>query len=177
MMKVLAVDLAATTGVAFGRPLTAPESWTVDFIKWRDEARLARVIRWVLHIQASLTPDLIAVEAPIGGKDANAMLIGMVACLRGQAHALGIRSVFYHAASVRHHFIGKSLTSRHFPDLKQAEAKLAIKNVVKQRCISLGWEPKTLDEADACALWDYACARESMEHQVANVGGLFGGEQ
>ena len=172
-MRVLAVDLAQTTGAAFGSPLGKPQSWLVDFSKFRDEARLAQVIRWVQHMQNTLAPDLIAVEAPIGGKDANAMLIGMVACLRGQASALGIRSVFYHAASVRHHFIGKALTSRHFPHLKQAEAKLAIKNVVKQRCIALGWEPKSLDEADAMSLWDYACARESMPHQVQTVGGLF----
>lgn len=174
-MKILAVDLAASTGAAFGSPLGVPTSWPVDFSKWRDEARLAQVLRWVQHMHYTLAPDLIAVEAPIGGKDANAMLVGMVACLRGQASALGIRSVFYHASTVRHHFIGKALTSRHFPDLNQADAKLAIKNVVKQRCIALGWKPETLDEADACALWDYACSRESMAHQVKTVGGLFGG--
>lgn len=173
-MKVLAVDLAANTGAAFGRPLTKPASWSVDFSKWRGEARFAQVIRWVQHMHTQLAPDLIAVEAPIGGKDANAMLIGMVACLRGQAFSLGIKSVFYTAAEVRHHFIGKALTSRHFPDLKQADAKLAIKGRVRDQCLALGWEPKTLDEADALALFDYACARESMDHQMATVGGLFG---
>ena len=176
-MKILAVDLAASTGAAFGQPLSQPTTWMVDFSKWRDEARLAQVLRWVQHMHSSLAPDLIAVEAPIGGKDANAMLIGMVACLRAQASALGIRSVFYHASTVRHHFIGKALTSRHFPDLKQSEAKLAIKNVVRQRCIALGWQVKSLDEADAAGLWDYACARESLQHQMQTVGGLFGEQQ
>ncbi len=177
-MKILAVDLASNTGVAFGRPLTKPISWQVDFAKFRDhDARLGQVIRWVRFMHERLAPDLIAVEAPIGGPDASHLLIGMAACVRAQAADLGIQTVMYTSQEVRKHFIGKALTSRHFPGLSQAQAKLAIKGRVRDKCLELGWEPKSLDEADALATLDYACARESMDHQQQTVGGLFGAQQ
>lgn len=173
-MRILAIDLATTTGCAFGSPMSKPESWTVDFHRWKNhDQRMAQVLRWVRHLHEKLAPDLIAVEAPIGGPDASHLLIGMTFCVRGQAADLGIRTVMYSSSTIRHHFIGKSLTSRHFPGMKRSDVQLAIKNRVRDKCLSLGWEPKTLDESDALAAFDYACARESMPHQVQTVGGLF----
>lgn len=176
-MKILAVDLAAQTGAAFGSPSQTPIAWPVDFSKVRDAARLSKVIRWTRHMHDTLAPDLIAIEAPIGGKDANAMLIKMVGCIEAQAHDLRIRTVLYAAATVRHHFIGKALTSRHFPGMSQAAAKIEIKKRVADRCRALGWEVKSLDCADALALFDYAASRESMSHQMQTVGGLFGNQE
>mgnify|MGYP000523576001 CR=1 FL=1 len=177
-MMVLAVDLATRTGCAYGATGTSPTTWAVDFGRFKDhDARLAQVLRWVRHQHDTICPDLIAVEAPIGGKEASALLIGMAACVRAQAADLGIASVFYASSSVRKHFLGKALVARDFPGLGQAAAKLAIKGKVLQRCKALGWEVGGLDEADAAALWDYACARESTAHQMHTVGGLFGEQQ
>ena len=172
-LTVLAVDLATKTGAAFGPLRSKPTTWAVDFSRFKDhDMRLAQVLRWVRHMHETLHPGLIAVEAPIGGSDASQLLIGMAACVRAQAADLGIRSVFYASSSVRKHFIGKALTARDFPGLNHAKAKLAIKGRVLERCRLLGWEVAGLDEADAGALWDYACSRESLAHQMTTVGGL-----
>jgi Holliday junction resolvasome RuvABC endonuclease subunit len=173
--KVLALDVATSMGCAFGRPQERPVSWSYDFGKWRDhDARFAQAMRFIREMHKQLLPDLIAIEAPIGGKDANAYLVGMVACMRGQARDLGMVTVEYHAATVRKYFIGKALTSRHFPGLAQAKAKIEIKQRVAERCRELGWEFPNLDAADALSLWSYACSEENREHGSETVGGLFG---
>lgn len=173
-MKILAVDLATFSGVAFGRPTEAPTTWTVDFGQWRDhDARLSQVLRWMRHMHSRLKPDLLVVESAVGGQDANALLIGMVACLRAQAKDLGIQTVAYPVQSVRKHFIGKHMTARDFPHLNQAAAKKAIKGIVFARCRALGWEVQSLDAADAAALFDYACGQERKEHLLTTAPGLF----
>ena len=177
-MKILAIDLAATTGAAFGRPQGKPVAWTVDFTRFKDhDARLAQVLRWVRAMHCELLPDLLAVEAAIGGANANALLIQMVGCLRAQAKDLGMATVQYHSGSVRKHFLGKALTSRDFPDLTQAKAKLAIKNKVLVRCKALGWDVVGLDAADACALWSYSCQIEDQSHVTTDTGPLFDGKR
>lgn len=173
--KILALDVATSMGCAFGRPQAKPVAWSYDFGKWRDhDARFAQAMRFIREMHKQLLPDLIAIEAPIGGKDANAYLVGLVACMRGQAKDLGMVTVEYHAGSVRKHFLGKGLTSRDFAGLSQAKAKIEIKNRVADRCRALGWSFPNLDAADALALWDFACAKECRPHSTETVGGLFG---
>lgn len=173
-MNILAVDLATRTGAAFGPPSGKPVTWPVDFSKAREHgARLAQVLRWTRKMVEDLQPDLIAYEAPIGGKDTGHLLVGMAAVLHATAHDLGVRVVDYHSATVRKHFIGKAMTARDFPALSHAAAKKAIKHKVADRCRLLGWEVQDLDCADAAALWDYACSNESRAHQITTVGGVF----
>jgi hypothetical protein len=116
-------------------------------------------------------PSLIVYEAAIGGRDASAYLIGLVACMRGCANNRGIVCKPYHRASILRHFVGKALTSRDFPGLGKAKAKAAIKETVIARCRLLGWQVPDDNAADAAALWDYACALERV--QVAPAGELF----
>jgi NAD(P)-dependent dehydrogenase (short-subunit alcohol dehydrogenase family) len=118
---------------------------------------------------------VVAVEAPVGGRDANALLIGLVACVKGEAARHGVRVVEYYPASVRKHFMGKALAARDFPGKSRAASKAAIKGAVMARCKALGWNVETGDAADAAALWDYACALESRSHQVTHLPGLFQG--
>ncbi len=174
-MKILAVDLATFSGVAFGRPTEAPTTWTVDFGQWKDhDLRLSQVLRWMRHMHSRLKPDLLVVESAVGGHDANALLIGMVACLRAQAKDLGIRTVAYPVQSVRKHFIGKHMTAKDFPHLDQKAAKKAIKGIVFARCRALGWDVQSLDAADAAALWSFSCGQENKAHFLTDLPqGLF----
>lgn len=176
-MKILALDVATKMGVAFGRPLSKPSTWAVDFAELREhDARFAKALRFIRAMHTRLAPDLIAIEAPIGGKDANHYLIGMVAVMRAQAADLGILTVEYHVGQVRKHFIGKHFTKKDFPALSETAATKIIKGKVLTRCRALGWEVAGYDEADAAALFDYACSRESRAHQVQNLPGLFQGK-
>lgn len=175
-MKILALDVATEMGCAFGRPLTKPVTWAVDFSTVREhDARFAKALRFIRAMHTQLHPDLIAIEAPIGGKDASHYLIGLVAVMRAQACDLGMVTVEYNIGSVRKHFLGRHFTKKDFPTLSDTAATKIIKGKVLTRCRALGWEVGGYDQADAAALWEYACSRESPAHQVQNLPGLFQG--
>ena len=173
-MKVLAFDLATVTGCAFGVAGAKPRAWTVALGKVSHEERFSRCIRMTARYMRQFEPDVVAVEAPVGGRDANALLIGMAACVKGEAVRRGVRVVEYFPGTVRRHFLGKALTTRDFPGKTKAAAKGAIKAAVIARCHLLGWEVESGDAADAAALWDYACSLESRAHQMTTIGGIFG---
>jgi Holliday junction resolvasome RuvABC endonuclease subunit len=162
-MRVLAFDTATKTGVAFGEVGGKPKSWPVDLGKVEWPERYSKTLRMVSAYVDRFRPDLVAVEAFVGGPKANANLIGLVACVQGEASRLGVRVVSYYPASIRSHFLGG------------IRGKTPIKQQVYARCRLLGWEPKDTDCSDSLALWDYACALESRSHQISTVGGLFGG--
>ena len=173
MIRCLSFDIASTTGVCFGISGDTPKAWAVSLGKASEEERFSKALRMTAAYIDRFKPDLVAVEAPVGGRDANALLIGLAACVKGEAARHGCRVVEYFPATVRKHFLGKALTSRDFPALSKAAAKKAIKGAVMDRCRLLGWEVETGDAADAAALWDYAMAKESRAHQVTSIGGLF----
>ncbi|WP_065321754.1 hypothetical protein [Tritonibacter mobilis] len=185
-MQILAMDVATNTGLCVGSPGAIPRAWTVNLgeaprggrLSKEDKERLdaqrfSNVLQLTHGLIAKNEPDLIVIEAPIGGREANAYLIGLVACIRGCAANRGVKCITSHESTVRKHFLGKAYRAADFPTLKKAEAKKAIKRLVAQRCRSLKWDPETLDEADAMALWDWACATQVKGFQAAPVGGLF----
>ena len=175
-MICLAFDVASVTGVAVGDAGGKPRAWAVQLGRGGSEVdRLAKAIRMTSAYVEKFKPDLVAVEAPVGGRDANAFLIGLVACVKGEAARHGVRVVEYYPASIRKHFLGKALTARDFPGKSHAASKAAIKGAVMARCRLLGWDVETHDAADAAALFDYAMALESRSHQVTSLPGLFQG--
>ena len=177
-MICLAFDVASVTGVAVGDTGGKPRAWAVQLGRGGSEVdRLAKAIRMTAAYVEKFRPDLVAVEAPVGGRDANALLIGLVACVKGEAARQGVRVVEYYPASIRKHFMGKALAARDFPGKSKAASKAAIKGAVMARCRLLGWDVETGDAADAAALWDYALALESRSHQVSSLPGLFQGAQ
>ena len=176
-MKVLAFDTAISTGCAFGVAGDKPRAWSVSFGKSSDEDRFSKAIRMTASYVERFQPDLVAVEAPVGGREASALLIGLCACVKGEATRLGVRVVSYYPATVRKHFVGKALTARDFPALTRGAAKKAIKGAVIARCNLLGWQIDDPDAADAAALWDFAASMESRSHQMTTVGGLFAGRK
>lgn len=173
-MKVLALDLASKTGIAFGVSGARPQAGSVS-LGATEEIRFAKVIGLTGKLIDKWAPDLVAIEAPVGGANASAFLIGLIACAKGEATRRGVRVVAYYPATIRKHFLGKALTARDFPGKNPAAAKKAIKGAVMARCHLLGWEAKDGDCGDALALWDYACAMESRSHQLTSLPGLFQG--
>ncbi len=169
---VVALDIATQTGIAVGYPGGKPKAWSVDLGKGRGEdARFSKALVLTHELIERHRPDLIAVEAAIGGKYASAFLIGVVACVRGVAANRGVPVRSYTSGSVRKHFLGRALAKRDYPALKPSAATKAIKGEVIARCRLLGWEVADDNAADACALWDFACATAGF--QTAPSGGLF----
>lgn len=175
-MKVLALDVATQCGIAVGSSNRDPKCWSVDLGAGMSEGfRFSEALKLTHGLIATHNPDLIIVEAFIGGKNASAYLIGLVACVRGCAANRSVKCEMVFPATVRKHFLGKALTSRDFPGMKQAKAKIAIKERVATQCRALGWVVPDLDAADAAATWDWGCATHAPSYHSQPHGGLFNG--
>jgi len=172
-MIVLALDIAISTGVAVGSSGGQPVSSTVNLGKPPNGRRFSNALRMTQDLISEHKPDLIVAEAAIGGPKASAFLIGLVACVEGCAFNRGIPFETINLGTIRKSFLGKHLTTRHFPSLSQKAAKQAIKMQVVQGCALRGWSVHNDDEADALALWDYACATHARGYQSRPHGGLF----
>lgn len=172
-MKILALDVATNTGCAVGVSGGTPRSWSYNLGKAPNARRFSNVLRLTHSLIEEHKPDLIAVEGAVGGPKASAYLIGLIACVEGCAFNRGVPCEVVHLGTVRKHFLGKSLTTRHFPHLKPAAAKRAIKAQVIQRCAIMGWQVDGDDEADSLAIWDYACATYARGYQAKPLGELF----
>ena len=173
-MRILALDIATQTGIAVGDSTGAPRAWSIYLGPAPNGHRFSNALRMAQGLIEGHSPDLVVAEAAIGGKNASAYLIGLVACVEGVCWNRGVK--FHHAypATVRKHFVGKALTTRDFPHLKPAAAKKAIKAEVIKRCELVGWDVDgDPDAADAAATWDWACAEFAPKYQAAPSGGLF----
>ncbi|GGE30149.1 hypothetical protein GCM10011360_17760 [Primorskyibacter flagellatus] len=167
------MDVATQCGLAVGKSGDNPKAWSVGLGQGRSEAeRFSNVLRLTHGLIETHDPDLIVVEAFIGGKNASAYLIGLVACVRGCAFNRGVKVEMVFPATVRKHFLGKAYTSKDFPHLKREDAKLEIKRVVKRQCEAYGWDIPDLDAADAAATWNWACTEFAGQPPLM-VGGLF----
>jgi hypothetical protein len=157
---ILALDLATTTGWAFGRPDRAPKYGSIRFGKpGADRALCYRIFRTWLDHDLPMPPDLIVYESPaspmimMGRTNINTIkrLIGLCenleewACDKVELREASVQQV-------RAHFIGRNL--------KSAMAKAA----TIARCRELGWDVNNDNEGDACALWDYqrCCLRPDI---------------
>ena len=175
-MKILALDIATRTGVSVGSSGEAPVSWSVDLGKGRSEdARFSKALSLTHRMIECHSPDLIAVEAAIGGPNTSHFLVGLLACVRGCAFNRGIPVEVCSIGGIRKHFLGKNLTVRDYPGLSKDQAREQIKAEVMKRCSLLGWEAADDDAADAAALFDYACATFARGYQAKPSGGLFNG--
>jgi Holliday junction resolvasome RuvABC endonuclease subunit len=151
-MKILAFDLGTNTGVAIGdaseRPLAHTER--LGEAGQSHGARFAQALHMTRRLIEQHSPDLIAFEAPIaaGPKGAASRVqlsMGIRACIMAMAHLRSIETMEVPVQSIRKHFIGAG-------DLKREAAK----QETIRRCRALGWHVVSDDQADACAVWDYA---------------------
>lgn len=173
-MKIVAMDIATTCGVAVGIAGGQPRSFSVNLGKPPDDRRFSKLLSLTSRLLTEHEPDLLAYEMPVGGPKTSHYLVGLIACVRGVAFNRGIRTEGVPISTVRRHFLGKHLTTRHFPGKNHAAAKKAIKTQVIARCGLLGWQVDDADCADAAALFDFASATWART-QSAPLGGLFNG--
>ena len=154
MTVVCALDLATTTGFAFGtsddkEPMIGsvkfgtggayPDAVFCAALTWAQ--RFFREHKFdVLAIERLLPPQAMKGETTRAVRD---RLAGLQGIIRGAAREAGIFDVVTVAVGdVRSHFIGQR-------GGKRAGAKLQ----VMRRCYALGWPVENDNEGDACALW------------------------
>ncbi|WP_210526353.1 hypothetical protein [Rubellimicrobium arenae] len=172
MPNVMAWDLAGRCGIAFGRAGEIPRATTVDLGRALSEAeRFAKIIRATQHMLDRFRPDVLVYEAPVGGPRTSHFLVGVASCFVGQATILGYQPRSVAIATVRKHFLGQHLTATSLGTTK-AKAREQIKARLIARCGALNWPVRNDDEADAFAIWDYACVTYAGA-QSAPLGGLF----
>ena len=155
--RVLALDLATTTGWAFGAPGSIPRCGHIRFTKpGASRAETYRVFRTWLEDRWNVRdhqPDLVVYESPavpsiMAGKT-NIETIKRLVGLAEHLEEWCFKKVELREASVsqvRVHFIGQNM--------KSAFAK----QKTYDQCRMLGWEVENFDQADAAALWDFQCA-------------------
>ena len=174
-MRILALDLGRRMGVADGDSALldkgAPNVAAVTLRGASAEKRVGYLADW-LDKRASLSrPDLIITESPMNpaaSKSDNATIdqLGYYFCLHTLAALFEIKVEAVPVMAVRRHFCGVACA----PPVRghkrtQAEARMArkfINDAVLKRAILLGYLPEgstDWDQANACALWDYGCAK------------------
>ena len=167
-MKVLALDLATTTGAAVGIPGAAPKLFTERFGDPDENhlVRFSRCLNWINLMIKEHQPTVIAIEEPIasgvvGKKDRIFLAAGYRGCVLGVAGMRKLRLEEYSVSQIRKHFIGTSTLKR-----KQA------KETVLRECLSRGWKASNDNEGDAAALFDFVLAKNGFQ---VEPNGLFGG--
>jgi Holliday junction resolvasome RuvABC endonuclease subunit len=173
MKRVLALDIATTTGFAVDRPGGGDKPLTGTFRSEHDGDDLGQAY---VEFEQQLC-DLIAVHAPevltfeaalvIGGKKGttrptNIATVRKLFGLSAVAELVGTRANLEvyeaHIQTVRRHFVGNG----------RAE-----KPEIYDRCKLLGWDVRSMDASDAAAIWDYT--RHTLRVPTANVGPMFAG--
>ncbi len=166
MKSILALDVSARcTGWCFGTPGAVPVS---GIVRWGGEGVtedevFRKGLIWLTQHMSVMTPDLVAIEAPIkasGGGFTNAasqaMLLGLQGVLRavvkaklpGAAHLVA-------SSTVRKTFLGKG---GHFDG--------EVKDLVMAEAIRRGFitvEDAQPDRCDAIALWTHMAAQQLPE--------------
>jgi hypothetical protein len=158
---VLALDLATTTGWAWGQPGSTPLFGHDRFAKiGQSRAVVYRRFRlWLDLFCGARKVDLIVFESAavpsfMSGKtnvDTTKLLFGLTEHLEEWAHErFELREAS--VSQIRSHFIGRNLQSR------------IAKPLVLAKCRERAWNVTTDDEAAACALWDYqvCCLRPDL---------------
>ncbi|WP_065755233.1 hypothetical protein [Bradyrhizobium paxllaeri] len=160
MKKILTFDFARRTGWCFGCPGEEPRFGSIRFASAgaSHEAIFGHAINWAQAMFTELAPDQYVYEEPMqfrGGKSRagnDEIAYGLPAIIQGVAHNLGIHDARKaRVQDVRLHFIHRN-----------PKREIA-KRETMQRCRLFGWEVRDDNEADACALWHYACTSQDSK--------------
>lgn len=168
-MIVLAFDLATKCGVALGPSSGNPTAWTETLGEQGEphSYRFSQVMELTNHLIRKHKPNLIAIEQPIasgpkGGQARGFLAMGLRGCVLGTARLRGVRVCEFPVQTLRKHFIGHG----NMPTDKA-------KRMTIDRCRSMGWVVEDDNAADACAVWDLACATYAKGYAAKPLGGLF----
>ena len=173
-MRILALDLGRRMGVADGdSSLLGRAAPTVEAVVVRGTSIENRV-RWLadwLDERLSRPVDLVVTEAPMNpaaSKSDHSTIdqLGYYFCLQTITSLFDIPVETASVMSVRKHFCGQAsappVRGRKRTSKEACAAREFINEAVLKRAILLGYLPEGTthwDEANACALWDYGCAK------------------
>ena len=150
--RILALDLASSTGYAVGAPGDVPLNGSIKFEGQSMAARFVGCREFVLMMCAKYTPKIVIFESPMapsfmrGHTTTNTarVLLGLIAVVEATLYGKGYDVREASVSEVRQFFLGTNL-------YKSRDAKRA----TFDRCVELGWKPHDLDAADSLALWAY----------------------
>jgi len=151
---ILALDIATTTGWAFGSLGQKPFHGVIRTQGGIGE-KLASFSNILEELIRSYDPDLIVIEQPLhsipraGSSKSLRLLLGLCAMAEcvGHWHNIPVREV--PMATWRKHFIGAGRAPK-------GEPRDWCKRQAMHRCEVLGWGEMSDDEAEACGILDYA---------------------
>lgn len=157
-MLILALDLGTRTGFALGVAGRTPESSSVTLKKPSEAHEVAarNLARFLRDHTTGRRPDLIAVEhyQQPGGQPSDAAVISsllLAGALHGFAGTHDIQIEAPYPSSIRKHFLGRA----NFGDRKVTNQAVVARSVAL-RYLPVGCDD--WDRANACAVFDYACA-------------------
>ena len=167
MTDILALDIATTCGWARGRVGSMPVSGSVRFAApgASENAVFGQALRWMSEtLQPEPRPDLLIFEgllppAAMQGETTR-QVRDRLAGLHGVVRAVAFLRGVYEIASVsvgdvRMHFIGARSLKRE-----------AAKRETIRRCKALGWPVEDDNQADALAVWSFACGLIDPTHAI-----------
>lgn len=170
-MKILAFDLAGSTGVAVGPSSGKPVCHTEklgppDSTHGQRFVQLLRVTRRLLREHE---PDAVVIEQAIaanapGSQSRVQLAMGYRATVLIACFDVGLKPHEYAVSSIRKHFLGHGRMPGQ-----------AAKEAVFGRCCKLGWKVENDNESDAAALWDFARAKLTKTSTLPR--GLFDAHQ
>lgn len=157
MTRVLALDIATTSGAAFDGPEGVPAFSTHKGKVHTpgDFGAMATGFRgWINDLITVQTPDHLVFEAPwfasgpsstsrFTSPDVVTILVGLAFLAEQIAHERAVPCSKVAVSTVRKHFLGSARVEKP-------------KQAVLERCRLLGWRPKNDHEGDAGALYSYA---------------------
>lgn len=166
--RTLALDIASSTGWAYGVPGEVPRAGTIRFAPpGSSPGAVGRgMMRWFADFTKVFPTDRIFFEAPFDPRkmgmrtnmQTSRILLGLVFLIETLGQAKGIYDISEtEVADVRKHFIGCN------PPGDKGKA------AVQARCRQLGWEFDSEDAADALAVWSYACAIVAPKTAIATT--------
>lgn len=170
MTRILALDIATQTGIAFAENNDTPEFSTVRLGgpgKHTHATLCAAAMRMTNRLIKQYEPDLLAIEAAYFNPKhprAGILLYSLRGAIIGTAKINGLHAEEFTPNEIRQHFISTG-------SLGRVEAKQTVYDV----CKMLGWDPKNNDEADAGAVLERARATEKISKMMPQ-GGLFRGK-
>lgn len=160
-MIILGLDTASQTGWAVGSPGGDPTFGSFTLPKTGEDVGAFAMAYWqeLSVIVKTHQPTIICYERPLflaHTKTAfitTMKLMGLGVMTEFLGKAKGIRIFDAHQAEVKKHFTGRGRFTKErnvtYPPL--------------QCCQDRGWMVGNTDEADACAIWDFACHHAAPE--------------
>jgi hypothetical protein len=169
---VLALDLATTTGWAWGEVGGTARFGAIRLGPPGADrgTRGSAMLVWLSDFFKIERPDLVVVEAPLAPavmrrigatNDTALMLLGLPMVVETVCHLRGVKPPkLVKVQDVREAFLGKrTFRDEHNPLTgKRVKSRAIAKSATMEMCRRLGYGVSSDDEADAIALWHYGCS-------------------